>query len=92
MTTTAGSLQATSDIVWKISSSERWLFIGVMLLFLIFSWYFMYQGNESQKEQRNAFLISMEKRDDKTIESINRVTDALNRNTEVMLEVKNRIK
>lgn len=52
----------------------------------------MYQSNESQKEQRDAFLMSMDKRDDKTIESINRVTDALNKNTEVMLEVKNRIK
>lgn len=52
----------------------------------------MWQTSEAQKEQRDAFLTSMEKRDDKTIESINRVTDALNKNTEVMLEVKNRIK
>ena len=86
------SIQTAPEIIGKISSSERGLFVGVMIAFLIFSGFFMWQSNESQREQRDAFLASMEKRDDKTIESINRVTDALNKNTEVMLEVKNRIK
>lgn len=44
------------------------------------------------RDSQNAFLTAMEKRDDKMIYSLDRVTAALNKNTEVMIEIKTKIK
>jgi len=85
-------INETGSAVTKIGATERTLFVWVMIAFLMFSGFFMWLSSESQREQRDTFLNSMDRRDDKMSESLNKVTDALNKNTEVMIEIKSRIK
>lgn len=52
----------------------------------------MWYDSEAKKEQRNVFLSFMEKSDEKTSIAMDKMTIALNRNTEIMIELKTRIK
>lgn len=63
-----------------------------MLITLIFVGFLVYSSNANMRDSQTAFLSAMEKRDDKMIYSLDRVTTALNKNTEIMIEIKTRIK
>lgn len=85
-------IDASGNALEKAWKNDRTLFIGSMIVILIFVWFLIYSSSSSMKDSQSAFLNAMEKRDDKMTESLDRVTTALNKNTEVMIEIKTRIK
>ncbi len=78
--------------IQKIWQSERTLFVWIMICVLLFVWFVIREWNIGQKEARNAFLQSMEKRDDKMEMSLDKMTNALSRNTEIMIKLDSKIK
>ena len=85
-------IESSGDAIEKIGKSESTLFIGIMFWLLIFVWFLVWNSWATNREQRDAFLNAMEKRDDKVQSSLNKLTDALNKNTEVMVELRANIK
>lgn len=92
MIPSADAINASGNALEKAWKNDRTLFIGSMIVILIFVWFLIWSGSVSMKDSQSAFLNAMEKRDDKMTDSLDRVTNALNKNTEVMIEVKTRIK
>jgi len=85
-------IDSTWNALEKAWKNDRTLFIGAMIVILIFVGFLIYSSSSSMKDSQTAFLNAMATRDDKMTESLDRVTTALNKNTEVMIEVKTRIK
>lgn len=92
MIPSADAINASGNALEKAWKNDRTLFIGSMIVILIFVWFLIWSSSSSMRDSQTAFLNAMEKRDDKMTESLDRVTSALNKNTEVMIEVKTRIK
>jgi hypothetical protein len=78
--------------IWEIWSTERSLFVGIMLAVLLFVWFLIYSTNSNSASERQAFLSAMDKRDIQYLSSIEKLWDALNKNTEVMTELRSIIK
>ena len=85
-------IDKSSNAITKIWATERTFFIWIMIAFMMFASFFMWYDSEAKKEQRNVFLSFMEKSDEKTSIAMDKMTIALNRNTEIMIELKTRIK
>ena len=92
MLPTSDMIDSTGNAVEKIGKSDRTLFAGMMIIVFLFVCFFLWQSSSSMRDSQTAFLSAMEKRDDKMIYSLDRVTTALNKNTEIMIEIKTRIK
>lgn len=92
MPVSADMIEAGGDALEKAWRNDRTLFIGAMIVILVFVGVLMWQSSTSMRDSQTAFLSAMATRDDKMTDALDRVTNALNKNTEVMIEVKTRIK
>lgn len=85
-------INVSSTAIEKVWQSERTLFIGMMVIILLFVWFLIRESSLSQSQARNAFLASMEKRDEKMEASLEKVTTALGKITEIMIKTESKIK
>lgn len=85
-------IEQTWKAIERIWHTERTLFVGIMIAILVFVWFLIYSSNVNQAQERDAFLATMGKRDEQYLKSIDKVADALNKNTEIMTELKSKIK
>lgn len=72
---------ATWEAIAKIWHNERSTFVAAMVIMLLFVWYIVY-----------SFLQALETKDQRFTESLDKVSNALRENTQVMLELKPTIK
>ena len=92
MTLSPEMINASWNALEKAWKNDRTLFIGSMIVILIFVSFLIYSSSQNMKDAQESFLHAMEKRDDKMTTAMEQVTTALNKNTEVMIEIKTRIK
>lgn len=85
-------IESSWDAIQKIGSSERTLFVGIMISVLVFVGFLVWNSSTSQSEQRESFLSAMDKRDEKISTAIEKMSDALDKNTEVMNDLRAKIK
>lgn len=83
-----------NTVEW-IGKSERTMFIGITFVFLIAIIFMFIWATNNIKEQRDAFITQMEKRDEvsdrrelRVQQSMEKLSDALDRNTQVLYEIK----
>ncbi len=69
------------EAISKIWHNERTTFIWAMVIMLLFVWYIVF-----------SFLQALETKDQRFTQSLDKVSDALRDNTQVMLELKSTIK
>lgn len=89
-------VEVSAEQVWegikKIWSSPLTIVAWSLVWLILLCIFFVRISIDSQKEQRDAFLKAMDTKDTKTNQTLDRMTDALNKNTEVMIELKTRLK
>lgn len=91
ITATADLLKEWSDAIEKFWKNDRTLFISVVVIFILLMVFLTWNSTLSMKEQRESFLQQMDRSDDKIINTMNHMSDALNKNSEIMYDLKNAI-
>ncbi len=84
-------IKDSSEAIEKFWKNDRTLFISVVVIFLLLMVFLVWNSTLSMKEQRESFLQQMDRSDDKIIDSMNRMSDALTRNSEIMYDLKDAI-